>query len=536
MSSASDQNLRQRAWLQREPQIPPSPLDPSGAFATETAKTTTKTTTQTTTTTTKGAGSKHHTLREFTKFSGLVNSARPSKATTKVFANIPVPRRVSQKDGKHSTQNAPPLTVDQSVDTEEVGAPNSGSVQDAELARGILSESEVSQPEFALATQTQEFEAGDTKGRQFPEIATTRDTALPCATACRAITSRPEKAGSKSKRCLRILRNTTTSIHKSMIELERPCREQFAEGMVSAGTEELEPTEELEDQTDETDDTESIDTSNTMGETQVVVVSGEAEEQTPEESRWEVAGESTQTPLKPPSVRLGLDIKAESVTTEKAVFKTRTLRLVPSYPTQAFMEQLQLVERRSGHVDAETSVTVPKMMESIQEEKHSGEEGKAQSLEGIPNVEEPVQVPQDGSLVRRSQGLTLGVIQRKAGTGNVTTIHPKLSCSHSKACEDFEESDADRLALGRGSSSIEEHETLWHALGLSEREDWQRIRGDFLKGQELHITIDTKKQLSSLPSQKEWFSSHFEVFSTQQVPSKCILKKPTATTQVVSKI
>ncbi|GEQ67681.1 hypothetical protein JCM33374_g1346 [Metschnikowia sp. JCM 33374] len=140
-----------------------SSKSPSGAFETETVtKTdttaTTTTTTTTDTTTANETGSKKHTGQAFAKFSGLFTLDRPAKKTKQVFAKILVPRKSPQKDGEHSTQTVPTYTVDQSVNTEEVGAINNTSANHGELASGIPLERGVFHADFPLATQNQEVE------------------------------------------------------------------------------------------------------------------------------------------------------------------------------------------------------------------------------------------------------------------------------------------------------------------------------------------------------------------------------------------
>ncbi|GEQ66763.1 hypothetical protein JCM33374_g426 [Metschnikowia sp. JCM 33374] len=716
-----------------------SSQSPSGAFESGTA---TKTA-STATTTTNGTGSKPPAGQASHRFPGLFNLDHPAKKTKQLFAKIVVPLRSAQKEGKYSTQCVPTDTVDQSVNTEEVGAINNTSANHSELASGLRSENEFFQEEFPLATQTQEVEGESTKGSTFPEIATAQDTALKCATANGSTTKTPnDRSGSKIKRYLKRLsiskrsipkvsrkgrgtsspegslddhtdakghrsrkgswwkRSTVSKINQSVatskvfwkteetsedgfcrvvlrklhmdwatrkvgMAANSSCSEtssdlggESTEEMESA--EDLESTEESQDETDEaedtddTDDTESIETFNGVGETQVVVMSmGEEELQEREESGCEVAGDSTQIPPKSfsdvsPTLQLsdlshtlehdvqieaqaslepesdpspyatqelicrvmerfgkpyddsltstettflnerglssflpdterkkqnsrpvsnarnlneimGLDIEEECSPIERPQinqekhFRTRKFTLAPSNPTQGFMKELQLVERRSGLLDAERLESVPKTTEGVQEETENAEESMVQSVASISESETPFKRPECGSLVRRSTGFTLDVIERNMETVNETTIHQEPSYLDRKDSKELEDGDCDRMALGLGSSPIAPHETLWHFLGLTGREDWQRIRDDFIQGEDLHINCEAKTSLSSLPemgssmiqqanlgdnndceadshsSQEVSFPPQSEVLSTQSAPSKRVLKKPMVT-------
>ncbi|GEQ68730.1 hypothetical protein JCM33374_g2398 [Metschnikowia sp. JCM 33374] len=749
-----------------------SSQSPSGFFATETA-------TKTATTTTNGTGSTHHTTSTFTKFSGLFNLDHPAKKTKKVLAKIRAPRWSSQKDGKHSTQTVSTSTVDQYVDTEEVGAINNTSANHGEFASETSLEAEGFQPDFPLATQTQGFKAEVTKASTFPEKGTGQDSSLQLATANGTTMKTPnDRSESKIKQFLRRLTNAAgiqkvcrksretsssegslygnagTMGHKSregcwskrtkeseinMLAPARKCvweskeasEDGFCRGVFrklhvdwasrkvgvwsrkvrmdaksscsetssdlgGESTEESESTAELEgaeesddesyetedtedtDDTDDTEDTDSMETFDGVHEHPAVVVSVVEEDlhQT-EESRLEVAGDSTQIlpksfpsgvlPISQPSnlsstreedtqianpeidstggiskstqlsgtsqiysqgilkqesgsspcatqelicrvmervgktcddsltstettflndrgllkflpdterqeqnthpvsksrnrhASQGLVIEGESSSFERPqiheeeTFRTRKFTLAPSHPSQEFMKEIQLVERRSGHVDAERSESVPKTSEGVQAETEKPEESLVPSVESISEVKTPFKRPECGSLTRMSNGLNLDVIERKSETDHATIIDQEVSCLDSMESEKLHVGDYDRLALGLGNFPSKQTDTLWHVLGLTEREDWQRIRDDFVKGQDLHLTCEARKQLSCLTEmrsttnqnanlgdnndcevdfqrpQKASFSPQLDASSTLKAPSKCILKMPTAT-------
>ncbi|GEQ66726.1 hypothetical protein JCM33374_g389 [Metschnikowia sp. JCM 33374] len=201
---------------------------------------------------------------------------------------------------------------------------------------------------------------------------------------------------------------------------------------------------------------------------------------------------------------MGLEIEEESMASEtpqineEALFRTRKFTLAPSNPAQGFMKELQLVERRSGHVDAERLESVPKTTEGVEAETEKTEESTVQSVESISEIEAPLKRPECGSLVRRSTGFTLDVIERNAEIENETPLHQHLSCLDTKDSEELKDADCNGMARGLGSSPIAPHETLWHVLGLTEQEEWQRIRNNFVQGKDLHITSEAKTQLSSL--------------------------------------
>ncbi|GEQ69022.1 hypothetical protein JCM33374_g2692 [Metschnikowia sp. JCM 33374] len=244
----------------------------------------------------------------------------------------------------------------------------------------------------------------------------------------------------------------------------------------------------------------------------------------------------------------GMDIEGDSspiegpqITKEEHSW-TRKFSLTPSYLGRGFMKELHLVGRLPGHVDAERSEVVPKTTEGVHAEADDVEGSIVQSHEGIREY---------GSLTRRLHGFTLDVIERNTETGNETTIDMERSCLDSKDGEELEDIEYYRLALGLGSSPIEQKDTLWYFLDLSGRDDWQRIRDDFLQGEDLHITCEAKKRLSSLPKMRSTsiekanlggdnycrdnfarknkvaFSQQLVVFSTQKAPYKCILKNST---------
>ncbi|GEQ66815.1 hypothetical protein JCM33374_g478 [Metschnikowia sp. JCM 33374] len=205
-----------------------------------------------------------------------------------------------------------------------------------------------------------------------------------------------------------------------------------------------------------------------------------------------------------------LDIEGESMPSEvphiikEGHFSTRKFKLTPSVLREGFIKELQLVGRCSGHVDAERKTVVHKMDKGAQAGKHKLEADKEQPVEGISEVEKPLKLPECGSFVRKFNGFTLDVIERKAHTEKKASLDIAVS---SLLLKDNEEAEGDDDSVSDvGGSQVEEKGTLWATLGSN-----HECGSNFAR------------------AQKFSFSPHLEVFSTRNVPSKCILKKPMVT-------
>ncbi|GEQ69751.1 hypothetical protein JCM33374_g3425 [Metschnikowia sp. JCM 33374] len=220
----------------------------------------------------------------------------------------------------------------------------------------------------------------------------------------------------------------------------------------------------------------------------------------------------------------GLDIEGETL---------------PSEGLNPPKKNLTLVGKRFSGVDAEGLDNAP--------ERNYAEENM-----GGPVLEKPLTRLEHSS--PELTGFALGGIEAKTETDKDATIDIDVSYSHSKDDEAMEGNDY--LVLDVSSRPIDEKDTLWYLLDLTGQEDWQRIRSDFLKGEDLHIILDAKSSLSFLPTmrsavlekanlggnneyvnycqraKKISFSQQLEVTSTQKTPSKSILKKGKVTSDV----
>ncbi|GEQ68382.1 hypothetical protein JCM33374_g2050 [Metschnikowia sp. JCM 33374] len=234
----------------------------------------------------------------------------------------------------------------------------------------------------------------------------------------------------------------------------------------------------------------------------------------------------------------GLEIEGETLPSEgpqhseEKCFWTRGLSLATSNIGRGFMKELTLVGKRFSGVDAEGLENVP--------ERNYAEENMEGSV-----LEKSLTRLEYSSL--ELTGLALGGIEGKTETEKTVTIDSDVSRLYSKKSEGMEWTDYSTLDVS--SRPIGEKDTLWYLLNLTGQEDWQRIRNDFLEGEDLHILLEARSSLSSLPTmrptvlekanlggnnecgnycqrtKKISFSQQLEVTPTQKAPSKSILKK-----------
>ncbi|GEQ67673.1 hypothetical protein JCM33374_g1338 [Metschnikowia sp. JCM 33374] len=239
-------------------------------------------------------------------------------------------------------------------------------------------------------------------------------------------------------------------------------------------------------------------------------------------------------------------------------FKAQILSSAISKDTQGrFMKGLNILGSIFGHVEAEMSETFTLTAEIVQDvEKHILDEDKAEVFEPADGVSEDseasaidepfLEISDCGCSARQSGEF----IEKKIETEEEDITDSEFKQESSSHGEEMDEIEYHRLVIALGSVPAERNDTLWYFLKLTEREGWQRIRDDFLGGEDLYIACEAKKSLFYLPKMKSIilekanfggnddcgtdlpimkkisFSQELEVTTNKAVPCRGILKKP----------